>query len=41
MKKTVETHTMAGNTVKDISQPFTVEEISIVVERLLHCHHFD
>jgi hypothetical protein len=41
MKKTVETHIMAGNTAKDIFQPFTMEEISTVVERLLHCHHFD
>jgi hypothetical protein len=27
MKKTVETHIMAGNTAKDISQPSTMEEI--------------
>jgi cytoskeletal protein RodZ len=41
MKKTVESHIMARNTAKDISQPFTIEEISTVVERLLHRHCFD
>jgi hypothetical protein len=41
MKKTAETHIMAGYTAKDISQPFTMDEISTVIERLLHRHHFD
>jgi hypothetical protein len=41
MKKTAETHIMAGNTAKDISQPFTMDKISTVVERLLHHHRFD
>jgi hypothetical protein len=41
MKKTVETHITAGNTAKDISQPFTVDEISTIVEMLLYRHCFD
>ncbi|KAF8547329.1 hypothetical protein OG21DRAFT_1490321 [Imleria badia] len=41
MREKVETHLLAGSPTKDISQPFTVEEISNTMERLLHQYQFN
>ena len=37
----VETHLLAGNTTKNVTEPFTVKEISTIVEQLLHRNWFD
>ena len=37
----VETHLLAGNTTKNVTEPFTVKEISTTVEWLLYQNWFD
>ena len=37
----METHLLAGNTAKNVTKPFTIAEISSVVERLPHRNRFN
>jgi hypothetical protein len=41
MRNKVETHLLAGNTTKKVTEPFTVNEVSTIVEWLLHRNRFD
>ena len=41
MRKTLDTHLLAGSPTRDVSEPYMMEEITTTIERLLHRYRFN